>query len=154
YFALDQYDVIKNSKLIYSIQGLMGFLTINTNKTVLFANIKLQHLFANIDTPREISDFSAVYRQSKNKFDFWTGQNIYHFGSLKWQQGERLFLFKKFDYALNNQVHGDHLNATLNTTIQSAQLNNVDYGRQKISLTLTDLNIEAFKKFQQSSPFS
>ncbi|MBA2653673.1 MAG: DUF945 family protein [Gammaproteobacteria bacterium] len=137
--ALDEYALIHNNKLLYSLKGLKGDIVIDSHDMNLTSNIRFNHIFANIDSAREISKFNATIDLTKNQSGLWTGKQVYHFGELKWLQGNTVYNFHAFNYKITNALHHEHYDTKIDLDMAALLVNKLDYGAQKISIELNQL---------------
>lgn len=153
HFKLDQYARVKNSLPIYALKGLEGNVSLNAKKSFFSADISIQHIFANINTPRVIDHFRTI-TQLSSQGELWTGKTSYHFGLLSWQQGASVFTFNQFIYDVISYLQNDRLQYHIASAIKSALLNNVDYGPQHLVFSIKGLDRAELKCIKQLSPIN
>lgn len=146
---LKQYTQSENGNLIYSLNGLDGFILFSHHANFYQSKIKLHRLYSNIDKPRTIQNFGNDTQLNKIG-DVWLGKTNYHFDLLSWQQGERHYTFKNFNYAMGSQDVAQKLIINIQATAESILLNTKNYGAQSVVLSFHELNHQAFQTLQRN----
>lgn len=141
-----------SNEILFAVRGAKGIIDWNLMRDKFATAFQVQHLLANLIYTREIYNFAEKSQLNKTTGGLWIGRVKYHFDQLTWRQAEDQYSFDQFDYNVNNNIDNGVYNTLINGNVKNVSLNSINYGTQKISLAIKDINQTAAEKFLQEFP--
>lgn len=143
-----------SSSPIYAIMGAYGNLDWNLKNGQILADFKLRHLTANIDRARTIDQFAAQFDLVKTQGGLWLGRRQYQFGQLTWEQGDKHYFINRLNFNIDSMINNNFYNLAAFGRVEGLGLNGINYGLQRIVVSMNNLNLLAVEQFHARFPLN